>query len=395
MTTKIEMTAPMKKMNFLSIALSSGMGRFLFGVIPLCGVVACSANSYGGDYSWTGENSDLISDWRNWSGGSAPLATTPNSFFFGVSDQRSPKLNGNNDWALNSITFMEGADSFNIGPSTGGVTVGQRFLALATVSLVQESSNDQTVGATLYFSQSTSSLTISGGGAGSLTVSSIRIGPGVSHTFNAHRDVTFGSITAAGSSANAALSFNVDAGKTVTFSPTVPNVAANGIVNPATKATSVNKSGAGTLDLRTANAYSGGTLVTAGTLLANNTTGSATGDGAVTLVNGVLGGTGIIAPNNNDISLAAGILAVGNVDDDSGSGVVSLTFRKAGGVSNFTLSGDVTVELDIWSASDHETLVFGGGANAFDSISLNGASLVVKSAFTGWAYGDSFKDTLI
>lgn len=56
------------------------------------------------------------------------------------------------------------------------------------------------------------------------------------------------------------------------------------------------KTGAGTLTLSAANNYSGGTTISNGTLLVNNTGGSATGSGAVTIANGgALGGTGIIS----------------------------------------------------------------------------------------------------
>jgi fibronectin-binding autotransporter adhesin len=56
------------------------------------------------------------------------------------------------------------------------------------------------------------------------------------------------------------------------------------------------KVGAGTLTLTGASTYNGGTTVSAGTLLANNTSGSATGNGAVTIQNGAtLGGSGSIA----------------------------------------------------------------------------------------------------
>lgn len=55
------------------------------------------------------------------------------------------------------------------------------------------------------------------------------------------------------------------------------------------------KSGAGTMRLKTANTYSGGTTVSAGRLLVNNTTNSGTGTGTVTVNGGTLGGTGTIA----------------------------------------------------------------------------------------------------
>ncbi len=55
------------------------------------------------------------------------------------------------------------------------------------------------------------------------------------------------------------------------------------------------KAGRGSLTLTGANTYSGGTFVRAGTLLANNTSGSATGTGSVEVKNGTLGGGGTIA----------------------------------------------------------------------------------------------------
>jgi autotransporter-associated beta strand protein len=64
----------------------------------------------------------------------------------------------------------------------------------------------------------------------------------------------------------------------------------NGGLAPLVKTT------AGTLLLDTANTYTGGTIISNGTLLVNNATGLATGSGAVTLYNGgTLQGTGAVA----------------------------------------------------------------------------------------------------
>jgi autotransporter-associated beta strand protein len=55
------------------------------------------------------------------------------------------------------------------------------------------------------------------------------------------------------------------------------------------------KSTAGTVTLTAANSYTGGTTINAGTLLVNNTSGSGTGSGPVTVNNGgTLGGTGTL-----------------------------------------------------------------------------------------------------
>jgi autotransporter-associated beta strand protein len=55
------------------------------------------------------------------------------------------------------------------------------------------------------------------------------------------------------------------------------------------------KGGLGTMRITAANTYNGGTTVSAGLLLVNNTSGSGTGGGAVTVNGGILGGTGSIA----------------------------------------------------------------------------------------------------
>ncbi|MEN6496181.1 MAG: autotransporter-associated beta strand repeat-containing protein, partial [Thermoguttaceae bacterium] len=87
------------------------------------------------------------------------------------------------------------------------------------------------------------------------------------------------------------------------------------------------KKGAGTLTLTAANSYANGTIVREGTLLVNNTTGSGTGSGSVTVETGAtLGGSGTIS---GQISVAAGghlapgnspgILHTGNVTLASGA----------------------------------------------------------------------------
>ena len=57
---------------------------------------------------------------------------------------------------------------------------------------------------------------------------------------------------------------------------------------------SLTKVDSGSLELSGVNTYTGGTTVSAGTLIVSNTTGSATGTGAVSVNAGTLGGSGII-----------------------------------------------------------------------------------------------------
>jgi T5SS/PEP-CTERM-associated repeat protein len=79
------------------------------------------------------------------------------------------------------------------------------------------------------------------------------------------------------------------------------------------------KSGTGAQNLGAANTYSGATTITGGGLFVTNTTGSGTGTGSVTVgVDGLLGGTGRVAPDTgvaaNNTVIVNGLLRAGTGD---------------------------------------------------------------------------------
>jgi len=97
---------------------------------------------------------------------------------------------------------------------------------------------------------------------------------------------------------------------------------------------SMTKIGNGTLTLRGANTYSGGTIVTGGRLVIENLAGSATGTGAITVIDGgVLGGSGI----------AAGPVTLGTGNNQFGGIAPGI---KTGTPTTLTLNGQLTFKSD-------------------------------------------------
>lgn len=125
---------------------------------------------------------------------------------------------------------------------------------------------------------------------------------------------------------------------------------------------SLTKNGTGTWVLSAANIYYGATNITDGTLLAMNSTGSATGTGNVTTsASGILGGTGFIIPAaGNSITIGTGSsLQIGTthgvVSGQAGAagttaGPGVLTLGAVGQNIGMTLAGNL--RFDLFSGSD-------------------------------------------
>lgn len=130
------------------------------------------------------------------------------------------------------------------------------------------------------------------------------------------------------------------------------------------------KAGPGTMAITNANAHTGGTTVSEGTLLANNTSGSATGSGAVTVNTGAtLGGTGIIS----GATTVAGILAPG------ANAIGTLTLNNTLG-----LNGSTTMEIHKTGSTLIRDRVQGVTTLTF------GGTLTVSATGDALAAGDSF-----
>jgi len=108
------------------------------------------------------------------------------------------------------------------------------------------------------------------------------------------------------------------------------------------------KTGNGTVTLShaTGNLYTGSTTVSVGTLLVDNTTGSGTGTGAVTVATGAtLGGTALLAPGAGNMIAINGTLAPGT----GAAGTVGLTLT---GASQLAFGAGSALAFDLGTASD-------------------------------------------
>ena len=129
------------------------------------------------------------------------------------------------------------------------------------------------------------------------------------------------------------------------------------------------------------NTYSGVTIVDQGTLRVMNSSGSATGTGAVTIANGAtLSGTGL----------------VGGATSINAGGTLSVGYNGSAG-QTMTLNGGLfsagTLQFDLWGnaggvnpSTNADLLIVGGGA-----VTLSGTLQVTSTGISSWAVGDSWK----
>jgi autotransporter-associated beta strand protein len=124
----------------------------------------------------------------------------------------------------------------------------------------------------------------------------------------------------------------------------------SGVISSTGTVVALDKIGSGTVALTGTNTYSSTTSVSAGTLLANNTTGSGTGSGAVSVASGAtLGGSGTVS---GAIS-GAGTIAPG--------AAASLGTLSAGSTVNLS-SGTLLTQVAAWTnpGSDYDRLAVTG-----------------------------------
>ena len=209
--------------------------------------------------------------------------------------------------------------------------------------------------------------------AGNLVLNNGTLNTTADVALSATRGIAVGPTSGSGSG-----TLQADSGTTMTVNGVIAN-------NPSGTG-SLSVSGAGTVDLKAANTYSGGTTISSGTLLASNSSGSATGSGTVT-VNGtastILGGTGTIS--------GATTVSVGQIKPGSSSGTGILNFGSDVTLSGSTPGTKLTVRLAATSGRD------GNDAALIASHLVDGtfATWVLDQAATYEALNSGTHDKLI
>jgi len=161
----------------------------------------------------------------------------------------------------------------------------------------------------------------------------------------------------------------------------------------------VAKVGSGALTLSGSNSYTGGTTVSAGTLWANNTAGSATGSAAVSVLSGgTLGGSGTIQNGTNAITInSGGILTAGSNSttigtlttgaqtwDGGGKLLAQLAGSNSSGLVNITSTGTYGLTLSgVTSGSNAFTVTESGTAASLNPATAETWTLATFTGATG------------
>jgi len=192
----------------------------------------------------------------------------------------------------------------------------------------------------------------------------------------------------------------------------------SGVVSGAGASSTLVKTGLGVLTLTNANTYAGGTIVNAGTLLINNTTGSGSGFGTVAInAGGTLGGSGVISgattiasgatlsPGNSPGNLTFGddlILAgtykwelAGLSTADPGTNFDTITVTEGnvditGASINLALEGFAPTNVSFWQ-TDQTWLILnntGAGTLAGAFASIDNSAWAPLGAFTTSSTGN-------
>ncbi len=386
----------------LTVAHNSGLGSTAGGTIVASGT-SLQLKNY---VTITGEALQLTGSGIS-NGGALRNASGDNTYAGAITTSGAARINSDSGTLLLDVTSGNAITGVNDNLTFGGagnVTVADA-IATGTGSLTKDGAGTLRLSAANTFTGKTTitggtlsinSIANVSGGASSLgapiTVANgtIDIGGGgtLAYTGSGHTTnrwvnlsagTTGGSIDASGTGA-LVFTGNITSGnssKTLTLTGTSTHAnEISGVIsnNSVTEITSLTKSGSGKWVLSSAsgNSYSGTTNVSNGTLVANCSTGSSTGTGAVVVgTDGILGGSGRVAP-----TVANGITVSGTLAPGDGFG--TLTVDLSGTSGTVTMLSGSGFQYQLGSAGSMATpgtsdllTIVGAAANDFSFSSNN------------------------
>jgi autotransporter-associated beta strand protein len=178
-----------------------------------------------------------------------------------------------------------------------------------------------------------------------------------------------------------------------TLSGTAYNIESGSISANLGGAGALTKTTAGTLTVTGSSSYSGTTDINAGTFVANNTVGSATGQGSVTVSStATLAGHGRVETGVNNLIMVNGTLMAGTLADTEG-----MSFELAtSGMGSTVLGATSSTLMDLWSTTGTDQTAIQAAADTlriFGSLDImSGASLTLNNPNSlSFAAGDLFQ----
>lgn len=183
---------------------------------------------------------------------------------------------------------------------------------------------------------------------------------------------------------------------TATANTNITNVISNGTLTTGGLSVYTATDSIGIVRLSGDNTYSGSTVHQKGTLLINNTSGSGTGTGAVSVAStAVFGGTGFVKPTGtNGITFASGAIVAPGDLTSAGSAIAAgktLTFDLGSttGTANFSSGSTISINLNAAAAlpadvSEH--LAFIGLTTGVSQVTFN--NNIVNFSVTGGLLAD-------
>jgi fibronectin-binding autotransporter adhesin len=281
----------------------------------------------------------------------------------------------NSDGGTLTLTGTVTGAGQNLTVGGAGNTTINQALGITTGSLTKDGSGTLVLGGANAYSGAT---TVSGGTlqAGATNVFSAASAFSLANTAGVVLDLNNANQTVGSLAGGGTTSGNVSLGSgTLTTGGNNTSTTFSGTISGTGGLTKV---GTGTFTLTGANAYSGSTQVTAGTLLVNNTTGSGTGTGMVSVSGtgtvgsgGTLGGTGTI---NGSIVISTTTAGTQGGTLSPGASIGTLT--QSGGNMTWNPNGNYLLEYNPGTTTpaagtDNDTVT---GPGALDLSNLSSAT---------------------